>query len=132
MATMSGMPPMLSLKRSAQSGLKAMTVAWQVIYYEDTAASVLAYLFGGAQIDLTNMQAGDIINLRIRKRMVPLGNLVNHDQLQYLDAQPANHPSVSISGIPNVYGVEIAMQQTAGVLRTLGTEFYDAKRLGLT
>jgi hypothetical protein len=131
MAEMSGMPPILRLRRSAQSGNKAMTLAWQVIYYEDTATSLLAYIFGGGQIDLTNMQAGDTIDIRIRKRMVSGGNLVNHDQLQYNDAQPANHPSVSISGIPNVYGIEIAMRQTAGVLRTLGMEFYDAKRLGL-
>jgi hypothetical protein len=121
-------PPLLRLKRSAQSGTKAMTVAWQVIYFE---SSTMAYFFSGAEIDLSNMQAGDVIDVRIRKQIVSAGALVVHDQKQYLNAQPVTHPSMHISAIPDVYGVEIAMEQTAGVLRNVDTEFYDAKRIGL-
>jgi hypothetical protein len=122
-------PPLLSLRRSGQSGTKAMVAAWTVVY-TDLSSSNIAYLFGGARINLSTMQAGDHIDIRIRKIVLSGGAWVNHDQLGYDDAQPADHPSVAIASIPDVYGVEIAMRQTAGTLRTLETEFYAAKVLG--
>jgi hypothetical protein len=122
-------PPLLSLRRSGQSGTKAMAAAWTVVY-TDLSSSNIAYLFGGARINLSTMQAGDHIDIRIRKIVLSGGAWVNHDQLGYDDAQPADHPSVAIASIPDVYGVEIAMRQTAGTLRTLETEFYAAKVLG--
>lgn len=108
-----------------------MTAGWQVIF-TDVSASVLAYLFGGARINLSTMQAGDHIDIRVRKRVVSGGNWVNCDQLGYDNAQPADHPSVGISAIPDVYGIEIAMRQTAGPLQNIECEFYAAKILGLT
>lgn len=132
MAIVSGMPPILRGRRSAQSGLKVMAAAYAVVYTENTASSALFYMFVGAEINLTPMQLGDILDIRIRKILIPNGGWVNHDELQYLDAQPASHPSIHILAIPDVYGVEVSMRQTAGVLRTIETEFYDAKRLGLT
>jgi len=131
MAFATSVPPLLALRRSAQSGTKAMTAVWQVVY-TDLSISTIAYLFGGAKINLSTMQAGDHIDIRVRKVLVPGGGWVNHDQIGYDDAQPADHPSVSIQSIPDVYGVEIAMRQTAGVLRTIETEFYAAKILGLS
>lgn len=133
MALVSGMPPMLRSKRSAQSGAYAMTAAWQVVYTENTQASLLAYLFLGAEINLTPMALGDTIEIRTRKILVPAGAWVNHDLVPYIDAQPAGHPSRAIAGIPDVYGFEIAMRQTAVAvaLLTIECEFYDAKRLGL-
>lgn len=132
MAEGSSFPPALSLQRSAQSGSKAMTAAWQVVYTDNTASSALAYFFGGAEINLSPMQAGDVINTRIRKVVVPGGNWVVHDQVSYAGVQPATHQSVRLSGMPDIHGIEIAMQQTAGVLRTIETEFYMAKRVGLS
>jgi hypothetical protein len=131
MAFATSIPPLLTLRRSPQSGTKAMAVAWQVIY-TDVSSSNIAYLFGGARINLSTMQAGDHIDIRVRKRVVPGGAWVNDDQLGYDNAQPANHPSVAILSIPDVYGIEIAAIQTAGVLRTLECEFYVAKILGLS
>lgn len=133
MAVVSSMPPSLSFKRSAQSGSKVMTAAWQVVYTENTSSSTLAYLFAGAEINLSPMAAGDTINVRIRKILVPGGAWVNHDQIAYAGAQPVTHPSVHINPLPDVYGVEISMQQTAVAvaLLTIETEFYDAKRLGM-
>ena len=125
------MPPMLALRRSAQSGSKTMTVAWQVVY-TDLSASTIAYLFGGAKINLSTMIAGDHIDIRARKIVVPGGAFVNHDQFPYDDAQPANHPSVTMPAIPDVYGVEISMRQTAGALLSIECEFYAAKILGLS
>lgn len=133
MAIVSGMPPILRSKRSAQSGVKAMTAAWQVIYTENTVSSALAYLFMGAEINLLPMAAGDTIDIRVRKIVVAGGAWVPHDQKNYIDAQPVTHPSRHIGPIPDVYGVEIAMRQTAVAIALLNieTEFYDAKRLGL-
>ncbi len=128
MASVSSMPPMLRLKRSAQSGSYAMAAAYAVIY---TESSAMAYVFAGAEIDLSNMAAGDTIDIRVRKQLVSGGGWVNHDEKAYTDAQPTGHPSKHINPIPDVFGVEISMRQTAGVLRTVVAEFYDAKRLGL-
>lgn len=121
-------PPMLRLKRSAQSGTKAMTAGWQVVY---TESSTMAYIFGGAEIDLSSMLAGDTISVRIRKVVVSGGNFIPHDQVDYVGAMPLTHQAVHIAGLPDVYGIEIAMQQTLGVLRNVDCEFYDAKRIGL-
>lgn len=129
MANATSVPPLLALRRSAQSGSKTMTLAWQVVY-TDVSSSLIAYLFGGARMNLSTMAGGDTIDIRVRKIVVPGGEWVNHDQIGYDDAQPANHPSVSIPSIPDVFGVEISMRQTAGVLRTIETEFYAAKILG--
>ncbi len=128
MAFGSSMPPMLRLKRSTQSGTKGMTAAFAVVY---TESCLMSYIFAGAEIDLSTMQAGDTIDIRVRKQVISGGGWVNHDQKQYVGAPPAGHPSIHISPIPDVYGVEISMRQTAGVLRTIPCEFYDAKRLGL-
>ena len=129
MAGGTSVPPMLALRRSAQSTTYTMTAAWQVVYTEVSNSS-LAYLFGGSRINLTNMAAGDTIDIRVRKRVVSAGAWVNHDLLSYSDAQPANHPSVAIGAIPDVFGIEIAARQTAGVLITAEMEFYAAKILG--
>jgi hypothetical protein len=129
MAGATSVPPLLSMRRSGQSGTKAMAAAWTVVY-SDLSSSNIAYLFGGAKINLSTMQAGDHIDLRIRKIVLSGGAWVNHDQLGYDNAQPADHPSVAIGSIPDVFGIEIAMRQTAGTLTTIETEFYAAKVLG--
>ena len=133
MAIVSGMPPIMRTRRSAQSGSFVMTAAWQVVYTESEATSLLTYFFLGSEINLSPMAAGDTIDIRIRKILVATGAFAIHDQRSYPDARPATHPSLRIAGIPDVYGVEIAMRQTAvaAALLTIEAEFYDAKRLGL-
>ncbi len=121
-------PPMLKLARSAQSGAKAMTAAWQAVY---SGSSVMAYIFAGGVVDLSTMDVGDIVEIRIRKVVVSGGNWISHHQVTYRDARPADQQAVYISAIPDIYGVEIAMRQPAGTLRTFNCEFLDAKRIGL-
>lgn len=121
-------PPMLRLRRSTQSGTKAMTGAYVVEY---TESSTMAYIFASAVIDLSNMAIGDTIDIRVRKVIVPGGAWIAHDHMNYVGAMPAGHETVHITAIPDVYGVEIAMQQTLGVLRNIDMEIYDAKRIGL-
>jgi len=119
--------PHLRLVRSAQSGSKAMTAVYTVVY---TESSVMAYMFASAVIDLSTMAAGDIIDIRIRKILVSGGAWVPHGALNYIGAMPAGHQTVFISPIPDTYGVEISMRQTLGVLKSCDVEIYDAKRLG--
>jgi len=129
MAGGTSVPPLLSMRRSGQSGTKAMAVAWTVVF-SDLSSTNIAYLFSGSRINLSTMLAGDHIDIRIRKIVLSGGSLVLHDQLGYDDAQPANHPSVNIGSIPDVFGIEIAMRQTLGTLLTIETEFYVSKVLG--
>lgn len=131
MAGATSVPPVLALRRSGQSGTKAMTLAWTAIF-SDLSSSTLAYLFGGARINLSTMQAGDVVDIRVRKVVISGGAWVLHDTLSYEDVQPVNHPIVAIGPIPDIYGVELSMRQTAGALRTVEAEFYVAKVLGTT
>lgn len=134
MAIAGSMPPLLNLQRSSQSGSYVMTAAWQVVYTDNTQASALAYLFLGGEINLAPMAAGDTIEVRVRKIVVSGGSLTNHDTLTYNGPMPAGHPTKRITALPDVYGVEVSMRQTAvaAALLTIETEFYFAKRLGLS
>ena len=131
MATGSSSPPMLRLKRSTQSGSVAMAAAaaWVVAY---TESCPMAYIFAGAEIDLTTMILGDSIDIRVRKQLVGGGGWVNHALTNYIDAQPAGHPAIHINPIPDVFGIEISARQNLGALRTFPAEFFDAKRIGLS
>ncbi len=128
MAYGTSVSPMLRIKRSTQSGSKAMANAYAAVYSESSSQP---WIFGGAVIDLSNMVAGDIVNVRLRKTMAAGGAWIILDELTYLNAQPAGHPCLYIEGMANLYGLEISMRQTAGVLLAINTEFYDAKRVGL-
>lgn len=115
----------LKLRRSSQAGNYLMAAGWTVVY---TQSDTSPFMFAGADIDLTNMQAGDIINIRIRKQLDNTGTWLVKSQLSYIDQQPATHPVITIDPFPVVYGVEIAMQQTAGPLRIVTVEPYDARK----
>jgi len=129
MASVSSMPPMLRLQRSLQSGIYIMTAAWQVVY---TESCVVSFLFAGAEIDLSVMAGVDAIDIRVRKTLTVGGAWIVHEQAPtYVGPQPVNHPTVHIGTIANTFGIEIAMRQTAGVLRLITCEFNDAKRIGL-
>lgn len=128
MASGGGSFPTLVLKRNVQSASKVMTVAWQSVYLE---SSNLPFIFMGADIDLSGMLAGDTVEVRINKRLASGGTWLTGDTITYSNAQPAGHTLVHISALPSVFGVQIEMRQTAGVLLSLPCEFSDAKRLGL-
>jgi len=125
MATAFAVSPILRLKRSPQSGNKIMTVAWQTVYSQSQA---YAWLFGSGRIDLTNMVAGDHIDIRVSSRQVAAGAYVIEDLFDYDDAQPANKQKINIGTFVDTFGVLIEMRQTAGALRTLYCEFFDAVR----
>lgn len=127
MATLSGVPAILRVTRSTQSGAYAMTAAWQVVY---SNSSPYAWLFAAAEINLTPMAAGDTIDIRVRKIIVSGGAQVVHHGISYSGVQPVNHPSVHVGPLLSVYGVEVAMRQTAVAvaLLNINCEFFDAFR----
>lgn len=131
MAFATSVPPLLALRRSAQSGSKDMTAAWQVVYTE-LSSSGIAYLAGPSNINLSTMEGGDLIDIRRRKVVVPDGEWVNHEEIPYNGDQPNLLDLIIMEAIPDVYGVEIAMRQTAGVLRSIECEFFVSKILGLS
>jgi len=115
---------LLKLRRSTQSGDKVMTADYAPVYEEKAEG---AYIFAGAKIDLTSMQAGDAIDVRVRTRLKDSGNYVALAEDSYTGVQPDNKKAIRITAIPDNYGVEIAMRQTAGSLRVIPCEFFDAK-----
>ena len=115
---------LLKLRRSTQSGDKVMTSDYAAVY-EEKAES--AYIFAGAKTNLTNMEAGDTIDIRVRTRLKDGGNYVTLDENSYTGVQPNSKKAIRITAIPDNYGVEIAMRQTAGPLRVVPCEFFDAK-----
>jgi len=127
MATAYTVPAILRVTRSQQSGLYVMTAAWQVVY---SNSGPYAWLFGAAEMNLTPMGAGDTIDIRVRKVIVSGGAQVVHHLISYSDVQPVNHPSVHVGPLLSVYGVEVAMRQTAVAvaLLNINCEFFDAFR----
>lgn len=124
-ATAYTVPAILRVTRSIQSGAYAMTAAWQVVY---SNSAPFAWLFAAAEINLTPMLLGDTIDIRVRKINVSGGAQVVHHLMSYSDVQPVNHPAVHIGPLLDVFGVEVAMRQTAGVLANIDCEFFDAFR----
>ena len=127
MATASGVPAILRVTRSTQSGQYTMTAAWQVVY---SNSAPYAWLFIAADINLTPMVLGDTIDIRVRKVNVSGGAQVVQSLISYSDVQPVNHPAVRIGPLMDGYGVEVAMRQTAVAVALLNIdcEFFDAFR----
>jgi len=124
-ATAFTVSPVLRLRRSLQSGTYTMTAAWQTVYSQSHA---YAWLFTSGRIDLTNMQAGDHIEIRVSSRNVAGGPYIIEDVMIYDDAQPADKLKIALGTIVDTFGVIVEMRQTAGALRTLSCEFFDAFR----
>ncbi len=120
-------PPILRLKRSTQSGNFVMTAAWQTVYAND---QLYAWMFGSGRIDLTNMVAGDAIEIRVSTRNESLGAYIVEDLFDYLDAQPTGKQKIVIGPIVDTFGVLIEMRQTAVAvdLITCYSQFFDAIR----
>ncbi len=122
---MFGSPPILRLRRSAQSGDKTMTVAWQTVYSQSQS---FAWMFASGRIDLTNMIALDEVDIRVSSRQVAAGGWVVEDLLDYVGVQPVNKKKISIGAFVDTFGVLIEMRQTVGVLVVCFCEFSEAIR----
>ena len=125
MATAYTVPASLRIKRSAQSGIYTMTVAWQTVYAN---AQLYAWMFVAAEIDLTNMILADDIEIRVSKRNVAGGAYIVKDQLLFEDVQPVETKKITIGPVMDTFGVLIEMRQPVGALITRYCEFFDAVR----
>lgn len=67
------------------------------------------------KIDTTNMQAGDQITINIYERIIAGGALILSDQVAFAGVQAI--PLKTIDLDPNRFGVQVTLQQTAGVNR---------------
>lgn len=123
MANLGSFIVMPRLNRSSQSGDYIMTGSYVAVY---SSSSTIAYLFAGAKINLSNMQAGDSIWVRVRTKLSPTGSFVTISETQYNGVQPVAQKGVRIGAMADTYGFEIDMYQSAGPFRAISTEFYDA------
>jgi len=116
---------LLKLERSPQSGWKLMAGAYAPVYEESHA---VAYIFCGGKIDLSPMEAGDVIDIRVRTKLESGDSYKTTWQQTYSGVQPDDRKVIRLSAMPDNYGLEVSMRQTAGTLKYILGEFFDAKR----
>jgi hypothetical protein len=116
---------LLKLKRSPQSGWKLMTGDYAPVYEESQA---VAYIFCGGKIDLSPMEAGDAIDIRVRTRLEDGDTYKTSWKQSYSGVQPDDRKVIRLSAMPDNYGLEVSVRQTAGTLKYVLCEFFDAKR----
>ena len=116
---------LLKLQRSPQSGWKLMTGDYAPVYEESQA---VAYIFAGGKIDLSPMEAGDVIDIRVRTKLEDGDSYKTTWEQSYSGVQPDDRKVIRLSAMPDNYGLEISMRQTAGTLKFILSEFFDAKR----
>ena len=116
---------LLKLQRSPQSGWKLMTGDYAPVYEESHA---VAYIFAGGKIDLSPMEAGDVIDIRFRTKLEDGDSYKTTWKQSYSGVQPDDRKVIRLSAMPDNYGLEVSMRQTAGTLKFILGEFFDAKR----
>jgi hypothetical protein len=116
---------LLKLERSLQSGWKLMTGDYTPVYEESQA---VAYVFAGGKIDLSPMEAGDVIDIRVRTKLEGGDSYKAVWHSAYSGVQPDDRKVIKLSAMPDNYGLEVSMRQTAGTLKYILCEFFDAKR----
>jgi hypothetical protein len=73
-------------------------------------------------IDLSPMQEGDAIVIRMYVKLTPTGDYVKYAEETYMGAQPL--PALHIVTLPARYGIKLTIQQTAGTYRTFSYQFF--------
>ncbi len=116
---------LLKLERSSQSGWKLMTGIYQPVYEESQNT---AYLFCGGKSDLSPMETGDIIDIRIRTKLEAEDTYKTIWHKTYTDVQPDDAKIIKLNAMPDNYGLEVSMRQTSGTYRFILCEFFDAKQ----
>jgi len=116
---------LLKLVRSSQSGWKLMTGSYTPVYEESHS---VAYIFAGGKVDLSPMEAGDVVDVRVRTKLEGGGDYKTMWEKSYSGVQPDDRKVIKLSAMPDNYGLEVSMRQTAGILKYILCEFFDAKR----
>lgn len=116
---------LLKLERSPQSGWKLMTASYTPVYEESHS---VAYIFAGGKVDLSPMEAGDVVDVRVRTKLEGGGSYKTMWEKSYSGVQPDDRKVIRLSAMPDNYGLEVSMRQTAGTLKYILCELFDAKR----
>jgi hypothetical protein len=116
---------LLKLERSPQSGWKLMTASYTPVYEESHS---VAYIFAGGKVDLSPMEAGNVVDVRVRTKLEGGGDYKTMWEKSYSGVQPDDRKVIKLSAVPDNYGLEVSMRQTAGTLKYILGEFFDAKR----
>jgi len=116
---------LLKLERSPQSGWKLMTGSYTPVYEE---SSSVAYIFAGGKVDLSPMEAGNVVDVRVRTKLEGGGDYKTMWEKSYSGVQPDDRKVIKLSAMPDNYGLEVSMRQTGGTLKYILCEFFDAKR----
>jgi hypothetical protein len=85
----------------------------QTVYINNIPAGIFEPLI--VNIDCTNMAAGDVTILRTYYRINAGGNLIKKDEVTLNGAQDPELKNIILE--PNRYGVQVTLEQTAGVNR---------------
>ena len=119
--------PVLQLKRSGQSGSKTLTDAYAAAFEDSNS---IPWIFAGASIDLTSMEADDTVHIRVSIMAKSGGAYLVEDESPYTGVQPADAKAIRIGAFPNIYGVKIEAYQSAGAppYLSLDMDFFVAKR----
>lgn len=115
---------LLRFERSTQSGWKLLTGDYVPVYEE---SNTVAYLFCGGKIDLSPMEAGDVIDIMVRTKLESGDTYKTVWKGSYSDVQPDDRKVIRLGAMPDTYGLEISMRQTAGIYKYILCEFFDAK-----
>ena len=87
-----------------------------------------AYLFCGGKVDLSPMEAGDIVDVRIQTKLEAADTYKTIWHETYNGVQPEDGKVVKVPAMPDNFGLEVSMRQTAGPLKFILCEFFDAKQ----
>ena len=116
---------LLKLERSHQSGWKLMTGSYTPVYEE---SHTVAYIFAGGKIDLSPMEAGDVVDIRVRTKLESGDSYKTIWEKSYSGVQPDDRKVIKLSAMPDNYGLEVSIRQTTGTLKYILCEFFDAKK----
>lgn len=126
MATAYLVPAILRLQRSGQSESKTMTSSYATMY-EDSDDN--PWIFGGADIDLTNITASDAVTIRISVKNTSDGDYIVKDIKVFTGVQPDDAKQLRIGAFANTYGTKIEAYQNVGATYVeLYMTFWLAKR----
>ena len=73
-------------------------------------------------IDLSNMQAGDTLVIKVYVKIKSGGSYRQYDSGSYSGVQTS--PALHVSALPASYGVKVTLQQSAGINRDYDYKFY--------
>ena len=129
-AMQGGVETLESIKTDIEQGLD-LAVASASTTMTGAALTLLEFIptapsyFDGGALDLTNLQAGDTVVVKIYRKIKSGGNYIQESidsVFTFTGAQ--TEPLKEVSGRPVRYGIKITITQTAGTNRVIDNIFF--------